>query len=546
MIKLNADPKYQAYPKAIAMMNAIRAEASTEYKERVPEATADNIKAVGNPILTYAPTFNEFASALVNRIAFTVISSKMYNNPLKMFKRGLLEVGETIEEIFVALIKAEPYYLENDLGMTDAEDLLKRRLPEITAVFHRRNRQDKYPVTVSYDDLRTAFVSWDGVDNLVKRIIEQLYSSDQYDEFLLMKNIFFEAGTRGALAEVQIPEITDKASTEEAVISMRTAMQNVGFMSPSYNYMHVPTYSNLEDLCLFILPDFNSRMDVQVLAAAFNIDKAAFLSRVIVVDDFGGLENAGVKAILADKDWFMVFDNLLTTRQADNAARLYINWFLHHWQTLSYSPFKTAVAFTVTPSEVLTVTINPSSLTLTRNNNANPTATLLTATVTGTGMYNPDVVWSTTIGTITQDGLLEVPNTWEGTTGTVTAISKQDPTIQDTMTVTLTPASSVTAITLPNDEDENGITLERSATDSPAYYQFTPTVEGNAVQNKGVSYTTTIGKINQKGLLEVPNTVNAQSGVVTIISKQNPDVKVTVPVTLEGEKTATATINVTQ
>lgn len=520
-----SDLKYTTLPHSVAIFNAIRAEASETYKTRVPEATQQNISDVANPLFTYSAVFNEWYSALVNRIAFTVISSKMYNNPLGLFKRGLIEVGETIEEIFIDLIKAEPYYLVNDEDKTACQDLYERRLAQVKSAFHTRNRQDKYPLSISYDDMRSAFTSWEGVDNFIRRKIEQLFASDQYDEYILMKHVFFEAGTRGALAEVVIPDGADKATMQEVLIAMREMVLNVSFRSNKYNYAQVSTFSNREDLVLFALPNFISRVDVVALAEAFNLEKTDFLSRVVIVDDFGGLETAGVKAILADKDWFMVYDNLFTMREAENGARLYNNMFLHHWQTISYSPFKTAIAFTTQPSEVLSVTINPSDLTLTRNNTDNPTATLLQAEVSGTGMYNPDVVWSTTIGHISDSGLLEVPNTWDGSEGVVTAISKQDGTVLDTITVRLIPNSQVTDLTIHEHDGTDipsTLTVERTVDNTEVI--LTAMLEGTAIRDKSVIWTTTAGEITQDGILKLNPYIDETDIRVTAYSRQDPSI----------------------
>lgn len=539
-----SDLKYTTLPHSVAVFNAIRAEASETYKTRVPEATQTNITDVANPLFTYSAVFNEWYSALVNRIAFTVISSKMYNNPLALFKRGLIEVGETIEEIFIDLIKAEPYYLVDDENKTACQDLYERRLAQVKSAFHTRNRQDKYPLSISYDDMRSAFTSWEGVDNFIRRKIEQLYASDQYDEYILMKHVFFEAGTRGALAEVVIPDGTDKATMQEVLIAMREMVLNVSFRTNKYNYAQVSTFSNREDLVLFALPNFISRVDVVALAEAFNLEKTDFLSRVVIVDDFGGLETAGVRAILADKDWFMVYDNLFTMREAENGARLYNNMFLHHWQTISYSPFKTAIAFTTQPSEVLSVTINPSDLTLTRNNTDNPTATLLQAEVSGTGMYNPDVVWSTTIGHISDSGLLEVPNTWDGTEGVVTAISKQDGTVLDTITVRLVPNSQVSELTIREHDGTDipsNLTVERTTDNTEVL--LTAMLEGTAIRDKSVIWTTSAGEITQDGILKLNPFIDETDIKVTAYSRQDPSILHEITVSYLPERGVYSSLN---
>ena len=96
---------------SVGILNAIRDNASAEYYQAVPQAqaTTESIRAVGEQILAFQPRMNEFVSALINRIARVVVTSKLYSNPLAFAKKGLLEYGETIEEIFVDIAKANAY-----------------------------------------------------------------------------------------------------------------------------------------------------------------------------------------------------------------------------------------------------------------------------------------------------------------------------------------------------------------------------------------------------------------------------------------------------
>ena len=48
---------------AMDILNVIRANASSTYQERIPEATQDNIREIGNAMLTYESTQNEFLNA---------------------------------------------------------------------------------------------------------------------------------------------------------------------------------------------------------------------------------------------------------------------------------------------------------------------------------------------------------------------------------------------------------------------------------------------------------------------------------------------------
>ena len=176
------------------ILNAIRNDASTEYQERIPEATRNNIADIGNALLNYNAGLNEFLGALVNRIGLVAIKNRLYSNPLKEFKKGMLNYGDTIEEIFVEIAKAKHYDVEpntNNLG-----DVFEVTKPKVLSRFHKVNRQDFYPVTINQDILRRAFLSEQNLDDFISKIFDSLYSADEYDEFLLMKNLIGDARSK--------------------------------------------------------------------------------------------------------------------------------------------------------------------------------------------------------------------------------------------------------------------------------------------------------------------------------------------------------------
>ena len=117
--------------------------------------------------MTYEATQNEFLSALVNRIGRVIITSKSYTNPLRVFKKGILEYGETIEEIFVNIAKAKQF----DPSVAE-EEVFKREIPDVNAVFHKMNLQNFYKVTVSNEQLRQAFLSSQGINDLIGYIVD--------------------------------------------------------------------------------------------------------------------------------------------------------------------------------------------------------------------------------------------------------------------------------------------------------------------------------------------------------------------------------------
>ena len=447
---------------SVDVINAIRNSASIDYQNKVPIATpnADSIREIGTIIMDYPALQNEFLSALINRIGKVVLTSKMYKNPWAMFKKGILEYGESIEEIFVNIANPEQYSAE------DAENtVFKRVLPDVKSAFHVLNYQEVYPVTIQDKDLRKAFMSWDGVTDLISRVVDSLYSAAEYDEFITMKYLLAKRILAGGLAPVVVGNYQSDAKL--AVKAFKSVSNKLEFLSTNYNVAGVHNFSKKEDQYLIVNADFDAAMDVDVLAAAFNMDKAEFMGHVVLVDSFGSIEDDrlqalfgedftplteaektaldAVPAVLVDEDWFMIYDNLINFTEQYNAKGMYWNYFYHAWKTFSVSPFANAAVFLPGTPTVTSVTVSPDTVTASAGQTVQ-----FAATVAGTNFVNKAVTWSITGATsdgtsIGESGVLTLASDETGTVPegetagviTVTATSVADGTKTDTATITI-------------------------------------------------------------------------------------------------------------
>lgn len=416
----------------IQILNAIRNAASTTYQERIPVATRDNIKDVGNAMMQYEATQNEFLHMLVNRIARVIITSKSYSNPLKPFKRGVLEMGEAIEEVFVNMATAKPF----DPILAE-RTVFKREIPDVSAVFHKINSRVFYKTTVSREQLAAAFLNAEGITDLVSKIVDSLYSGAELDEYISMREMFSIQAQKGAFYPIYIPAITE-ATAKSAITTIKKWSNQLEFISASYNPMGVKTRTVKQDQYLFVTPDFDAVMDVNVLAAAFNMDKAEFMGHKIMVDNFGtGMEK--VQAILIDRDWFMDFDRMSEYNEIYNPEGLYWNYFYHVWRLYSASPFVNALMFTSDDTITITsIDVVPATPTVKKG-----ALQQFTANFTASAMAPRGVIWEVSgdlpvRSQIDWTGRLLVVPDEQNTTLTVKATSTYDPTKSDTATVTVT------------------------------------------------------------------------------------------------------------
>lgn len=329
----------------IDMLNTIKSNASAVYQERIPTATQSNLTDIGGQLLADVDLMNEFTSALVNKVAFTIVHSKIWNNPLAILKKGTKPLGDSVEEIFVNYAKADVY---DPAGI----DLLGRKLPDVKAVYHTMNRQDKYKVSFSYEQLQKAFTSYDKLNSLLSGITSSLYNGANLDEFVLIKQMFKKAIDKGTIVTINCddPNASDTNATS-FIKTVKTISGGMRFPSSAYNgYLNaqttdtkpILTFTDLEDQYLVIDNATNVTLDVDVLAKAFNVDRVTFLSKLIVIDAF---PDPTIHSVLIDKNWCQIYDDLFTMRTFVNGEGLYNSYILHVWQTISCSPLVNAVGF---------------------------------------------------------------------------------------------------------------------------------------------------------------------------------------------------------
>lgn len=339
------------------ILNLIRDNSSDEYQRRVPEATKDNMATIGDAILNYSPVRNEFIYAIYNKVGLTEFNWRMWNNPLASFKSTSLEMGDTMEEIFVDLVDATVF----DSKQAESE-VWKTNRPDIQAVFHQLNRRDKYKQTVKKDEMRSAFNKKEPMDSLVDKIIGVMTKSNNHDEFLLMKQILNVAYSKGQIANVTVPAPTNRQNVEDITVAISEVASKFTFLEDGveYNYANVRNHCDYENQVLLVTPAFKARYDVALLAQSFNMDKATFNSRVIEINNFG---NTDVIAMLLDDRFMVVKNRLEDTDSLWNPEGRYENFWLHVWQVLSSSPFALACAFTTATPVLDDINLLPATAT---------------------------------------------------------------------------------------------------------------------------------------------------------------------------------------
>lgn len=366
--------------RTIDILNVIRSNASLTYQDAVNEIhDISDIPKVGDAIMGNPSLQNEFINALINRIGLVVTTSAIFNNPYSMLKKGVLEYGDSVEEIFIGLAKVTAY----SANIAHKREL-KRYAADVKSAFHVTNWRVMYPLTIEKEQLKRAFLSADGVERLITDLINQVFVAASYDEFLLFKYTLIKGVNEGMI----ISDPITATDAKDYAKRFRALSNDFTFLNSEYNYAGVRNNTPKEDQYIFMDAAFNADFDVDVLASAFNMDKADFMGKLLLIDDFTSFDNerwadirafgdayseseatggagafvdevteaelanmAGVKAIIIDKDFFQFYDEVSEMEDQRIAAGLYWNFFYHRWMIASCSPFANAVAIVETDND---------------------------------------------------------------------------------------------------------------------------------------------------------------------------------------------------
>lgn len=385
---------------------------TNDFQQRVPNPTIEGIDATSK--FLFDPMnrkyLNEFIDAFVNRIGTQIVHNKSWENPLAVFKTGASRYGQTIQESAIKWIRAHAYNVDDDT-------LLKVERPEAAVWYHSVNRRDRYDISIEEPDLRMAFADETGLNRLIDAIMTVPRNSDNYDEYICMLNLLAYYDVNWGFFKHQTTAVpSDEATGKEFLKSLRAYANKLQFPTSLYSPVSaeygIPTFAKPSELVLFITADADASVDVDTLASVFQLDKAEAKYRKIVLPE---LPIAGAYALLTTDDFFVCQDYVYANESFYNPQTLSTKYMLHHWETVSASPFVPAILFTTEQGTAVdTVTQNVTDINIT----ATPTSvkpggtTKLTVSLVGAVGNNdegivlaPDAVtWNVSALTAAADG----------------------------------------------------------------------------------------------------------------------------------------------
>ena len=433
----------------VTSLNRIREVSSTIYHQYIPELTSDSdIGKLAQPVLSVPEVYNEFCNALINRIVYTQFLAKSFRDPFVVLEGDALPLGYAGQEVYVNPTKGRVYNAEDFAG------LLIKYEADVKVQYTSINMDVQYPVTFSREQLKKAFASWGDLETFIENLSNSLYNGAYIDEYNATKQLIAGA-YKDNLAQVEVVSAISSEATAKAFVTKARELF-LQFQTPSSSYnawakvggegRPVVTWTNPEDVVFIVRNDIRAYMDVNVLASAFNMDKAELLGNILTINDFDIYDDEGTKifdgsnivGMIADKSWFRIRRQDMFMDSFYNANNRSIQYYLNNIKMYNMSLFANGVILASAAPSVATTSI--------KFNETSPSVadgSKIRLHITTTPFQANDTITFTsgTVGKATVEKIdnrtVEVTGVDEGTS----VITASNGTVSGTVTVTVTAAA---------------------------------------------------------------------------------------------------------
>lgn len=258
-------------------------EGTNDFQQRIPNPEVNGYAATIDAL--FAPYNNDLFNAftmLLNGINQTYVESKRFTNPLRSLMKPSIRFGNTERHVAVKYLKAHA-------ARPDDETLLKLELPEFREFFYSVSAPRRYEFSWPRYELERAFADPDGYgyNDLLNATLDQMISSNEYDQMNIMLQMFAEGDARlGGLHRVQVSQPTDKDKAQDLLMKVRATAGKMKFPSTLYNNIDIPVFESPETLVFWATPNVLASIDVLALSELFHIDRAEVKYRIIEIPEF--------------------------------------------------------------------------------------------------------------------------------------------------------------------------------------------------------------------------------------------------------------------
>ena len=342
---------------ALNKMREMSVDSGSIYHQYVPVVTdSTTIGEFGVPILDTQNlnVMNDFVN-LLQKVVYTAVYNKTFNNPLASLEGERMPLGEFVEDAYVNPSHARGF------NVSDFAGILQKYEAEVATQYLSVNSDLQYCVTLTRDKIRNAFTSWDNLEALITGYINSLYNGAYIQRYNSTKGLVTAAFKGNNVQYEVISDVTDDQSAKALLAKIRATYSKMQIPSTRYNawnkvkggQMTLKTWSDPQDIVILISADVEALIDVETLAGAFNLSLTDYLARKVTVDDFNqynddgtvAVDGSAIKCAVMDRAWFKIKTQDFAMDSWFNANNRTWQYYLNDVRMVNFSLFANAVVF---------------------------------------------------------------------------------------------------------------------------------------------------------------------------------------------------------
>ena len=264
---------------------------------------------------------------MIGKVAHQVIREVEAQNPMAVFDKMPVTNGDTIEQAVVKLVEAQGY------DSTGAGALSRDTTVKLAVQYFKNWQRHTYKTTVDVPQIRKALVDGKGATDISGKLVSVLGQSAINDKFQSLKALLVWGTTTASwtdntnpvlINKGAVPKVSGTQDNKGILTKIKDTVSEMKFVNTSCNRLGIKRKTYADDIYIIMPYTLRNSLDVNELAAAFNLEKTDLKARIIEIDD-----TTNNYVYIVDKNAILSYTRLYEMADQKNADGLFWNYFLH-------------------------------------------------------------------------------------------------------------------------------------------------------------------------------------------------------------------------
>lgn len=281
---------------------------------------------------TYTPTASQ-VYAMVEKIARQVIETAGGFNPLSVLEKEPIDKGTTVEQAVINLATANTFPGASASPFDAAG-------PTISVRYFSEWTPFQFECAVSNQEIRKVIIGEMSVEEVAEKLVANLYDSMEYFNFSNIKGMF-EDSTMQTNCIVAAASVANN-DYKKIIETIKNVADGMTFTNNTFNKAGILRRTRRENLVMLAPYQLLNSLDVQELAAVFNLSKDNFDFRIIKTD------GDATKIFILDENAAQIYTRLDELDSISNPKTRKRNYYLTGEKMYALSPLFDCAMITLT------------------------------------------------------------------------------------------------------------------------------------------------------------------------------------------------------